>query len=108
MSRTARMETVEFENTLKNINEKVTAVKSLFDDIEKSMATLDGTNKIWQGRAQELVYKNYSSIANKFPGIKEKLEDYVEFLSTTLDYYKQEENSLENSVNNNADDLNIV
>lgn len=109
MSKTARISTSEFESKLGSIETKVQEIKNLISSIDNEMSKVDGTHiTIWSGKAQEILYSHYKNVSNKFPNIEKRLDDYITFLKNTVELYKEEEKTLENSVNNNEDDLSIV
>ncbi len=105
MSRSTKMETASFEKVTDNIEAKVNNIKSIFKEMNSAMSNIDGSNKIWQGRAQELVYKKYTDVSKKYSTINEQLDAYVNFLRETLENYKKEEKVLEASASDNETDL---
>jgi uncharacterized protein YukE len=99
----------EFEALIGSIEKKIEEIKNLFDGVNTEMSNLDGTHKtIWYGRAQEILYTHYKSVANKFPDIEKRLDEYVVFLKNTLDLYNQEEDAQEKSVSNQENNLDVM
>ena len=109
MSNTVKISTPEFESKLGSIETKVQEIKDLISSIDDEMLKVDGTHiTIWSGKAQEILYNHYKNVANKFPNIEKRLDDYITFLKNTVELYKEEENTLGTSVNKNDNELNIV
>ena len=103
-----KINTNEFENTLGSIETKVSEIKDIIKDIDKEMSLIDGSNSIWRGKAQDIVYARYKEISNKYPEIETKLDDYVTFLKNTVELYKQENDTQSQSVVVQEDELDIV
>jgi len=71
------------------------------------MKKIDGSIDIWQGETQRTVYNNYLKISKNFPNIIGQLEDYSNFLKKTVVNYKTGEESINNDISNNGEDLNV-
>ena len=100
--------TNEFENALGSIETKVSEIKDIIKAIDKEMSLIDGSNSIWKGKAQDIVYTRYKEISGKYPEFETKLDDYVTFLKNTVELYKQENHAQSQSVVVQDDELDIV
>lgn len=107
MSRNARMNTAAVGGIIADLETKVGSVKSIFKSLNTNMANVDGTTETWKGRSQEIIYKKYCEISNKYSSINEQLDAYITFLKDTLEAYKQEENNIQSSTANSESDLNV-
>lgn len=109
MSKTVKIITPEFESKLSSIETKVQEIKDLISSIDDEMSKVDGTHTtIWSGKAQDILYNHYKNVFGKFPNTEKTLDEYITFLKNTVELYKQEEKTLETSVNNNEDELSVV
>jgi len=101
------IETNVLQNTVEKLEEKVLNISNIFDDIEKKMHLIDGTSDTWRSNAQASVYRNYRTISDNFPAMVGQLNGYVLFLKKTIDNYKRGESTINNSIENNQNNLKI-
>lgn len=107
MSYNMEMDTVSLEKIISDVDSKIANMKSIYSDIEKKMAPLDGANDIWKGKVQGTVYTHYLEMAANFPIVIEQLTAYSTFLKNTVKNYNKTETSINKDVDNNQKDLNI-
>ncbi len=82
-------------------------IQELFDEVEFMGDAFNGEDDTWKGVAQAKFYSNFKTITKKFPEIKESIEKNNEFLKMTIDNYNKGEQVVNQSVNNNKENLSI-
>lgn len=103
----AKMDSVLFEEILREMEVKVNAIHSLFHTMDKEMSSINGESSTWYGDAQATLYRQYCAVSKKFSSIDDKLDNYLSFLRTTLDNYERRNEALNRSVSENQEDLDV-
>ena len=88
-------------------------VLSLKNTIKDALGYEDNSSKrfedqeIWDGKAGESISRKIKEYKECFPTMVESLETYIKFLRETLDNYKRAEETLNKSIESNAEELNV-
>ena len=82
------------------------SIEELFKKIDQTFNKFHN-NDIWTGIANESYFKRYQTLNLIFPKVNETLDNYIKFLETTLENYKKLESTINESVDTNADTLNV-
>ena len=99
-------DTFEFEEIIKILKESLSRISDNFGQEEKLMTKIDNTD-IWTGEVQEKVYSKYMELSKCHNPIVESLNTYIKFLENTVNSYKQAEETINNNINENIDNLNV-
>lgn len=102
-----KMDTDNMEKLVSSFEKHVSEINEIFNSIEKNSKLIDGSTDIWKGRTQESVYESYNSIAESFPRITSQMDHYLSFVKKSIDDYVITEDSIENSINSEYQDLSI-
>lgn len=101
------IDTVKLESITTELENKTVLVKEILSNINNEMKSFDGTNDMWKGKTQEVLYETYKSMGDKFPNIITQLENYNIFLRKTIENYNVKEKIINDSIENNSDNLDI-
>lgn len=89
-----------FEDAYKNI-------KEIFKKERTNTEKINGTNEIWTGKTQEIIYEKKIDFQKNFEPIEEALEIYINFLKKTLDDFKRYEISQNKNIDSNDYTLDV-
>lgn len=96
------------QRLIDELNKEIEEIKEIQDNIDKKMKLIDGTTDIWKGRTQDTLYNEYyKDIKNAFPNRIQKIQDFKEFLTKTLENYINEDKSLNKDIENSDENLKI-
>ena len=96
----------EFERIINTLKESLLRMSGGFDKEKDFMKKIDKTDT-WSGEVQEKVYAKYQELSNCYNPVVESLSTYVKFLENTINSYKASENTINNSIEENLDNLNV-
>lgn len=102
-----KIDTPTLEIAIGQLEEKITNIQNIYDDLNKKISLLNGDNDIWKGKVQESVYNYYLELSSQFPNTIKQLNNYKNFLQTTIENYKFEEESINHDILSNESNLNI-
>lgn len=89
------------------LNGKISEIETCYENIEKYMAQIDGSNDNWKGNNQ-LQFYNYAMLLLKaFPGNVDKFKDFHRFLTNTINSYEQTERDMNKDIDNNASNFTV-
>lgn len=96
-----------FASTLNSFEKNTIKVQELLKEISNTMRDIDGTNETWKSRTALAVNEGFKESEQNFETINEQLKKYVDFLKTTLENYKTEEEKLNNSIDSESNNLDV-
>lgn len=99
--------TEKLSEILAKLEEKTNLLNETFSNMDKEMKKFDGSEKIWKGKTQEILYSGYMKVSKEYPAIIEQLNVYNKFLHTTIDDYKKTEKRIDSDINRNSEDLDV-
>ena len=96
----------QFSNIITSIEKSTNRIKEIFDNVDTNMAKVNGT-EIWSGKAQEEFINKYKELSSFYEVINDSLNQYVNFMKTTLSNYVALENKINSDADNNSATLNV-
>ena len=97
----------EVQNILFQLIEKSKELKEAYLDIDNKCKVLNGEDDMWKGKGQESFYDNYLSISSDFELINDNIDECNRFLRSTILDYMKEDSTINNSIENNDNLLDI-
>ena len=97
---------LEFEQIIANLKESLKRIKDSFDNETNFMKKIDNTD-IWTGEVQNKVYLKYKKISNCYVPVIESLSLYIRFLENVINDYKKAETSINQSIENNLENIDV-
>jgi len=94
----------EYESVITNLTKSLNKIKEALNYENDSSKRFED-KEIWDGKAGESISNKIKEYKECFPPIVESLETYVKFLQETLDNYKSAEETINKSIENNAESL---
>lgn len=96
-----------FEQVLLKLKEKTEELNTIYDEIEEKSKSINGENETWKGKGQAGFYKSYKTISRKFEGIKDNFLSSNQFLEETINSYKEKDNTINKTINESENNLNV-
>lgn len=96
----------EFEHVINDLKMSLGRMTDYFYNEKQMMKRIDKTD-IWTGEVQEKVYLKYIGLSDCYNPVIESLSTYIKFLETAMGDYKNTINTINSSVDNNHDRLNV-
>ena len=93
-----------FETVISNLSKSLETIKDALGYEENSSKRFED-KEIWDGKAGESISLKIKEYKECFPTMIESLETYIQFLRETLENYKRAEETLDKSIENNAEEL---
>ena len=97
---------LEFEQVIKELKESLDRMSGCFNNEKKLMKKIDKTD-IWTGEVQDVVYSKYQELSNCYNPVIESLSTYIKYLEIVINNYKDAMKAIENSIENNIDNLDV-
>ena len=97
---------LEFEQVIKELKESLIRMSDCFNNEKTFMKKIDKTD-IWTGETQDKVYLKYQELSNCYSPVLESLSTYIKFLEVVINDYKNAMQTIENSIDNNLDNLDV-
>ncbi len=95
-----------FEKTIEVFKKTIIEIQDIFDREDVNMDKIDST-KVWTSDTQKEITLKYKELKSDYSNIIDSLNNYVSFMSKTLDAYKTYENSLDNLIDSSSVNLNV-
>ena len=95
-----------FETVINNLTKSLNTIKDALGYEDNSSKRFED-KEIWDGKAGESISRKIKEYKECFPTMVESLETYIKFLRETLDNYKRAEETLNKSIESNAEELNV-
>lgn len=86
---------------------KIKEIEDCYNDIDRIVKDIDGTNDNWFGNEQKIFYNNYMDMAKEYPKNIEKLNEFYQFLCGVISDYEERDKSISNDIDVNADNLDV-
>ena len=96
----------KFEKIINDLESTIPAIENSFTQQDRNFSMIDGTDN-YRGSCQEVISGKYKDVRKNYESIQETLINYVKFLKITLQNYKNYENSLNETIDNNLENLNV-
>ncbi len=95
----------EFDDVVLKLNDSLNRIRDLFDQDSRTMSDLLDDPRVWSGKAKNKTEEKYREFSSYYPSITESLENFIVFLAQTSEAYKELEQSVNRSIENNFDGL---
>ena len=92
---------------ISKLEEKIKNLESIYSELDVRLKAIDGTSDVWNGSAQQAAYSKYSIISGNYPNTTNQIKALKEFLRTTLNNYLNSDKKLNDSIENNKEELDI-
>ena len=106
MSKTTIKNTDEFEKIIKKLEWTIPALEDAFELQNRNFRMIDGTDN-YRGKCQRAISEKYTQVKGNYESIDEALINYIKFLKLTLNNYKKYEETLNKSIDENVENLNV-
>jgi uncharacterized protein YukE len=88
-------------------NQKIAALKEIYDGIENSTKELDGTQDVWKGENQKLFKDTFQKTLDTYPANIKKFEEFQIFLKGVIDEYENTDKDLNKEININQESFDV-
>ena len=99
-------DTNKFESIIKELENTLPTIEDVFASQNNNFRTIDGTD-VWKGATQEVISGKYDDLSKNYEPICESLRNYIKFLKITVSNYKNYENTVDRSIEENETELNV-
>ena len=90
-----------------SIENKIEEIDEVYKEVKNKLNSIDGTNNLWKGKGATAFVNLYQSVVKDFSPTIEELEKYNLFLASTIENYEKIENSLNEDIEKNSENLKI-
>lgn len=97
----------ELSNIISKLELKIKSLEDIQEEIENKVSIIDGSSDVWSSDTQKKAYDKYRSITKEFLNSIVKIKALKIFLQNTLDNYSNSDEKLNDSIENNKDNLDI-
>ena len=97
---------LEFEQVIKELKESLDRISDCINNEKNLMKKIDKTN-IWTSDVQNIVYSKYQELSDCYSPVIESLSIYIKYLEIVNNNYKNAMKAIENSIENNLDNLDV-
>ena len=106
MSRIEIKDSARFEQIIDNFSNGIANLEIVFEKQNTNFNKIETTD-IWKGDLQDAVSLKYKQLSNGYDNVIKSLRTLNQFMITTLNSYKEFENSSISSQNNDRNDLDV-
>lgn len=97
----------ELTSIISKLNNKIESIKSIYKELDDKIKNTVDSKDIWDGEVQKKAYDKYLNLSNGFSNSINQMESLKIFLQNTLDNYINGDNSINNDIEKNSEDLSI-
>ena len=106
MSKVVITDTNRFESIIGDLENTLPTIEDVFASQNNNYRTIDGTD-VWKGETQEVISNKYDDLTKNYEPICDSLRNYIKFLKITVSNYKNYENTVNKTIENNETELNV-
>ena len=106
MSKVVITDTNRFESIIGDLENTLRTIEDVFASQNNNYRTIDGTD-VWKGETQEVISNKYDDLTKNYEPICDSLRNYIKFLKITVSNYKNYENTVDKTIENNETELNV-
>ena len=106
MSNIVITDTDKFESIISNLEGTLPVIEEVFNNQNSYYKSIDHTDA-WSGETQGVISDKYNELSENYDSINESLRNYIKYLKITVSNYKNFENLVDKSVNENENELNV-
>lgn len=107
MSSSMYMNSENMKALTEKLNGKIQEIETCYENINKYLSQIDGSNDNWKGNNQVLFYEHAMSLSKAFPGNVEKFKDFHAFLVNTINSYEETESDMNKDIDANASNFTV-
>lgn len=96
----------EFERIINELEYTIPDIENSFKLQDRNFSMIDGTDS-YRGNCQESISNKYREFKKNYDPIQETLRNYIKFLKITLNNYKEYESTIDKTIENNLENLNV-
>ena len=93
------------EQKISEFDNNISRLETIYSELNNKMKALEESNEIWSSETKEKAYEKYLTISNNFLNSIVQMESLKMFLNNTFESYKNSENKLNDTINNNEGNL---
>lgn len=97
----------ELESIITKLDSKIKSLEEIYKELDNKVAIIDGSNDIWSGDIQKKAYDKYLSISKEFASSINNIKALRIFLENTLANYTNSDKKINESIENNKNNLDI-
>ena len=106
MSKTTIKNDNEFEKIIRDLERTIPAIEDAFELQNRNFRMIDGTDN-YRGKCQQAISEKYNEVKSNYETIDEALINYIKFLKLTLNNYRHYEATLNRSLDENSENLDV-
>lgn len=106
MSKVVITNSTEFEKIIRELEHTIPLIEDSFRLQDRNFSMIDGTDN-YRGKCQRVISEKYNDVKKNYVPIQEALTNYVKFLKITLLNYEKFEETMDETINNNLENLNV-
>ncbi len=106
MSDVVIKDTEKFERIIEELEGTVPEIADSFKLQNRNFSMINGTDT-YKGKCQSVISEKYDLFKNNYESINEALTNYIKYLKITLENYKEYERTLNKTIEENLDNLNV-
>ena len=96
----------DFDKTINNLEEIKKRIEEIFNNQNNNFDNINET-EIWTSKTQKALSQKYDIFKIEYDDILVSLQNYINFMRTTLNNYKELDNKLNEDQDNNDTNLDV-
>ncbi len=92
---------------ISKLEEKIKGLESIYSELDEKVKIINGSNEIWSGSAQQAAYEKYLTISKGYPNTVNQMKALKVFLENTLSNYINSDKKINESIENNKEELKV-
>ena len=97
----------ELELVISNLEEKIKNLNNSYEELNNKLKIIDETSEVWTGTARIAAYNKYLEISKNYTSTLNQVKALKIFLENTLNNYLNSDNKINESIENNKEDLEV-
>ena len=97
----------EMRLIISKLEDKIKNLEGIYSELDNKLKAIDGTSDIWTGSAREAAYEKYTTISKNYLGTVNQIKALKIFLENTLNNYLNSDKKINESIENNKEELDI-
>lgn len=97
----------ELTKIITKLDNKMSELETIYNELDTKLKVIDGSSDVWSGNTQKDAYNNYLNISKGFQNTLNQVKSLKIFLQTTLDNYLNSDESLNEDIEKNKDELDV-
>ncbi len=97
----------EMKLIISSLDDKTKKLEDIYNELNNKVKVLDGTSDVWTGSAREAAYNKYTTISNNFTSTVNQIKALKIFLENTLNNYLSGDQKINESIENNKEELKV-